>query len=156
MRIQSAVAALAVCCLSAVCSAETSLAAVRDAAAAASPWIIDVRRELHAIPEVLYNESATSTAVRRRLDELGVAYKYAAPPRITHKDHRPADTQTHLLASRYPYAIHGIVATIGSGTPIVALRADMDALPIQEPEGVAYRCSVIRTCTLIAAAADLF
>ena len=36
----------------------------------------------------------------------------------------------------------GIVAEIGSGLPVVALRADMDALSIQEPEGLAFRSKV--------------
>lgn len=43
---------------------------------------------------------------------------------------------------RYPVAKTGVVATLGKGSPIVALRADIDALPVQEPEGLPYRSKV--------------
>uniref|UniRef100_A0A383VWA3 Peptidase M20 dimerisation domain-containing protein n=1 Tax=Tetradesmus obliquus TaxID=3088 RepID=A0A383VWA3_TETOB len=39
----------------------------------------------------------------------------------------------------YPFAKTGVVGKIGKGKPVVALRADIDALPVQEPEGVEYR-----------------
>ncbi|GBF99601.1 IAA-amino acid hydrolase-like [Raphidocelis subcapitata] len=78
---------------------------------AALDWIVDIRRRLHQIPELAFEEFKTSAAIRGVLDELGVEY-----------DH--------------PVARTGIVARIGPPPHSVALRADIDALPIEE-EGTA-------------------
>ncbi len=87
-------------------------------AAKLSDWITGIRRELHQYPELMYEEVKTGAVVRRTLDELGIAYKY-------------------------PIATTGIVATLGDGKgPCVALRADMDALPIHEEADVAFRSKV--------------
>ncbi|GMH42180.1 hypothetical protein BSKO_10099 [Bryopsis sp. KO-2023] len=96
-------------CTAAISNVESLLGAAKKI----EPWIVAQRRELHKIPELQYELPKTSAFLRKTLDDLQIPY-------------------------RYPVAETGIVATIGKGTPIVALRADMDGLPIQEPEGLPY------------------
>ncbi|KAG8378257.1 hypothetical protein BUALT_Bualt08G0118800 [Buddleja alternifolia] len=71
-------------------------------------WIKSLRRKIHENPELAFEEHDTSKLIRKELDELEVSY-------------------------RFPLAKTGIRAVIGTGQPpFVAIRADMDALPIQE------------------------
>ncbi|MGH7085100.1 MAG: amidohydrolase, partial [Acetobacteraceae bacterium] len=73
------------------------------------------RRHLHAHPELSTEERATAAFVAERLAELGIAFASGIGG-------------------------HGVVATLtrpGSARS-VALRADMDALPIPEETNLAY------------------
>ena len=76
--------------------------------------LIYCRRELHSHPELSNQEFATTERITRWLQDAGI--------RIL-----PLDLQT------------GVVAEIGQGAgPVIALRADIDALPIQETSGVPF------------------
>ncbi|KAL3511715.1 hypothetical protein ACH5RR_024432 [Cinchona calisaya] len=71
-------------------------------------WMVGVRRKIHENPELGYEEFETSKLIREELDKMGIPYKH-------------------------PFAVTGVVGYVGSGEPpFVALRADMDALPMQE------------------------
>jgi hippurate hydrolase len=86
----------------------------RDLAETLTRW----RRHLHANPDVTKEEGPTAAFVSERLRELGVT-----------------EIETGIGG-------HGVVATIrrGGGNRSVGLRADMDALPIQEASAdLAYR-----------------
>jgi amidohydrolase len=82
----------------------------------ASAAAIEVRHRLHQIPELLFEEHKTAALIRLELDRLGL--KYVA-------DVTNAPTAT--------------IAWIGDQTkPCIALRADIDALPIEEKTGLPY------------------
>ncbi len=74
------------------------------------------RRDLHAHPELSMQESRTSAVVQAKLREFGV---------------------DEIITGM---AEHGVVGVIrgGPGDRAIGLRADMDALPIQEETGVPY------------------
>jgi len=87
-----------------------SLATQIDAGAAAiEPTMIEWRRHLHEYPELSNHEVETAKFVADRLREMG-------------------------LEPRTGVAVHGVVAVIEGGRPgpVVALRSDMDALPVKE------------------------
>src|ERR1700710_1025031 len=86
-----------------------------DLQAAAAKW----RRHLHQYPELSLQERQTAAFVCATLHELGVPFTAGVGG-------------------------HGVVATLSRGhsNRSVGLRADMDALPIQEATGLPYASAV--------------
>jgi amidohydrolase len=74
--------------------------------------VVAWRRHLHRHPEVSFNEHETSAWIADRLEEFGLPVE------------RPTETS--------------VLARLGGGSPVVALRADIDALPIHEQSGVEF------------------
>ncbi len=74
--------------------------------------IIAWRRDFHMHPELGYEEERTSKIVEEHLREWGYTIKRVGT---------------------------GIIADIGNGEKKIALRADMDALPVQEENDVPYK-----------------
>ncbi len=83
-------------------------------AQAMKDWLVRTRRDLHEIPEQGDAEFKTQEYLCKTLEKLGIPYK------------------------KMRTAVVGIVEGAAPG-PVVALRADMDALPVQEPDGKPYR-----------------
>jgi amidohydrolase len=80
------------------------------------PAAIDLRHRLHQIPELQFEEHKTASAIRAELGRIGIDYTAGV---------NGAPTAT--------------IAMIGDRSkPCVALRADIDALPIAEQTGVPY------------------
>lgn len=75
--------------------------------------LMQIRQYLHANPELSEHEGQTTAFLRQKLTELGVKL-----------------VETSLKT--------GVIAEIGQGLPIIALRADIDALPIVEKTGLPY------------------
>ncbi|MEL9997996.1 MAG: amidohydrolase [Sulfolobales archaeon] len=80
-------------------------------------YVVSVRREVHAYPELRFEEFRTSELVFNELKSLGIDV--------------------------YRVGGTGVVGVVrGRGDTTVALRADMDALPIQEENEVPYKSRV--------------
>ena len=89
---------------------------IQTLASAYAADTILLRHHLHAHPELSYQEYATSAFVKQQLDNIGIPHRSMA------------DT-----------GVVGIIEGNHPSSRIVALRADMDALPIQEENDLPYR-----------------
>ncbi len=93
-------------------SPEELLAAAREIL----PWMREIRRDFHQHPELGLEEHRTAARVQALLDELGI-------------EHVDGLGGTGVL---------GLIPGSSDG-PVVALRADMDGLPLQDAKDVPYK-----------------
>lgn len=78
-------------------------------------WLERVRHDIHAHPELAYEETRTAQIVKSYLEEWGI------------------DVTSGLAET-------GVVGTLSNGAgPRIGLRADLDALPIRESNEIEYR-----------------
>ncbi|BDS09562.1 M20 metallopeptidase family protein [Aureispira anguillae] len=112
---------------------------VQELAKKNSPHLISYRRHLHQYPELSFQEHQTCQFVKEKLDSWGI--------------------ETQIMAQT---GVIGIIKGTNPSQKVLALRADMDALPIQETnetsyksknEGIMHACGhdVHTTCLLGAA-----
>jgi len=81
-----------------------------------APDLISIRHHLHAHPELSYQEFQTSKFVQQKLTEIGIPFQVMAGT--------------------------GVVGLLKGKNPekrVIALRADMDALPIKEENDIPYK-----------------
>jgi hippurate hydrolase len=89
---------------------------IRSLARQQVPEFIEIRHHLHANPELSYQEFETSKFIQQQLTAFGIGFELKATT--------------------------GVVGMIKGKNPakrVIALRADMDALPIKEENDVEYR-----------------
>ena len=89
---------------------------IRSLAKKYGSTFIDIRHQLHANPELSYQEFETSQFIQQKLTEYNIPFEVKATT--------------------------GVVGLIRGKNPakrVVALRADMDALPIQEQNDIPYK-----------------
>jgi amidohydrolase len=79
--------------------------------------LIAIRRTIHAHPEYGFQEYETARLISRTLEKLNARLREGV-------------------------AKTGVIAELGHGKPVVAIRADMDALPIAEATGLAFASKV--------------
>src|SRR5437667_2242745 len=89
--------------------------------AARGAELVAVRRHIHAHPELSGQEFETAAMVARELAAAGLS------PRMLPKG-------------------NGVICDVGYGDRVIALRADLDALPLPDTKNVPYRSTVDNVC----------
>ncbi|HZW09525.1 MAG TPA: amidohydrolase [Phycisphaerales bacterium] len=110
-------------------------ASLTDAVALELPELVAFRHDLHRHPELSYEEHRTSARVCEELEKLGIAYKAGLAKGTGVVAHLPATGGSGTGGRAVPAVRpHGSERRASA----VALRADMDALPIAERSGRLY------------------
>lgn len=90
---------------------------IRESILADHAALTEIRQEIHRHPELMFQEHNTSAIVQRELSKVGVEF---------------------VAGLAKGTGVLGYLPATESGGSTIALRADMDALPITEDTGVPY------------------
>ena len=115
MRATTLYFALALCFTSLSAAADVLNETIADEVAAVTDRVVAWRRDIHANPELSNREFRTAELVAEHLRDLGI------------------EVQTGVAHT-------GVVGVLEGGKPgpVIALRADMDALPVTEKTRLPY------------------
>lgn len=96
-------------------SGSVALNKLQEAGREIDEWLVEFRRDLHRNPELSLQETETAAKVAEQLRAMGYTVKTGVGG-------------------------HGVIADLAGANPgpMIALRADMDALPIQEETGFPF------------------
>ena len=83
------------------------------------PIMTKIRREIHQYPELSFQEITTSALIKEHLKRLGI--------------------ESHTVAKT---GVYGVIRCGKAKAELIALRADIDALPITEATGLPFASSV--------------
>lgn len=97
---------------------------IADRVAAVIDETRSIRHDLHANPEIRFREERTASVIRRQLEHLKIEH-------VSNLGGKEPGTGTGVVAH--------LPATTGTPGPCIALRADIDALPIQENSDLPYK-----------------
>src|SRR5437868_3787413 len=89
---------------------------IKDLAKKNAPDFIAVRHHLHSHPELSFKEFETSNFVKGKLTDWGIPFEIKATTGVV-----------------------GLIKGLNPDKKVIALRADMDALPITEENNVDYK-----------------
>ncbi|QEC40398.1 M20 metallopeptidase family protein [Pseudobacter ginsenosidimutans] len=89
---------------------------IHSLAKAFAPDFISIRHHLHAHPELSYQEFETSAFIQQKLRDFGIPFSVMAETGVV-----------------------GVIEGKNPGKKVIALRADIDALPIQEENDIPYK-----------------
>ncbi|MFB2769586.1 M20 family metallopeptidase [Pelatocladus sp. BLCC-F211] len=128
-------------------STNIDLSRVRLAIRSLQPQLVEWRRRLHQKPELGFQEKLTAEFVSQKLQEWGIEHQTGIAETgivaIIRGEKQPeASNPKSIDASAATYGSHSVSKRRVIQNPkskVLAIRADMDALPIQEQNEVAYR-----------------
>ena len=112
-----------------------------EAVAADYDYVFELYKHFHANPELSFKESESAKRMAAELEGLGFQVTTGVGDRWTRKKAK-ADVGEVLDG----VGGYGLVAVMENGEgPTVMLRADMDALPLEEKTGLPYASTVVAT-----------